>query len=408
MNLRITFTMLSLVLGTTLLAQINVSKLKNKVETAVSGDEKSDGGQVKKGGIDPATSPAAQTIRNYRNEISFASDAVKGQHYDAGDRLKKSKALLDKIKAEDPNWAEYDQDEALYLDLLKIYEKNNEGKIMQERVEKFNLAMHNIEREPWNGFGDVTVTAKKNYLELRAYYDNNPTVSRTYADNVFSKADNFYNVVLPQVRTESLKQQNEVLEKTTSYLSENRAKADYLENKVTGSFYVKDHIAQLQKGIQACDQGLAIYPNDAEYLSIKKTMETRIIDLEGYISSGQLAKDEEKRKIMDVDAIVLGTPAMKNTQLEEIVKRDLNTASYGTAKRVVILSSDWIIRRNEFGIILGKFLNVQVATDLNGTCYRVSGEIFCAYEGAGTYGKPNYYSESNTIMNCLNINKSAQ
>lgn len=403
-----TFLSFAILLATTstVSAQISVSKLKNKVEktveSATTGSE-DPAKKLNKNGADPASSPAAQTIRNYRNEISFASDAVKGKHFDAEDRLEKSKKLLDKIKQEDPNWVDYDKDEALYLELLQLHQKNNEGAIMQKRVENFSYWTNKIEREPWMGFGDVAVISKKNYTELQTYYAQHPEEAN-YANKVLATGDHFYNDIMPKVRAEALKKQNETLEKTQSFTKENRAKSDYLSKRVTGMFYVKEHIEQLRKSILDCDQALLYYPSDPEFSALKTTMTERISDLENYISSGQLAADEEKRKTMDVDAILMDKPGMKNEALNEVVKRDIE-ASYGVPQRIVIVSTDWTVRRNEYGIILDKFMNVEIACKGDGVCRLVYGQLVCAYEGAGKYGKAKYYTGNNTVMNCLNISK---
>lgn len=354
-------------------------------------------------------SPAAASIRNYRNALSFAKDAVEGKHDDAEERLEKLGKLLAKIKQEDPNWAEYSQDEAAYADLQKKFEANNADALLQKRLERFQLAMHYGENESigsaLNYAEDLTVS---NYEDLKKSYAAQGKALTSYETKVFNKAETFYKEIFPTMKTDFLKAIDRGVEGTDAFASANRAKKDYLDHVSVSFLDPRGHIAKLDEHMKDCDRGLVMFPADQDIITKKADLGARKADLEKYISSGDLDKDIAKRKQMDIDEVLFSKVRMTDAGLDAIVKRDFDVESSGAIQRICLTSDDWYIRKNEYGLILNKTISVQVASKLDGKCYLVDGYILCEYEGGGKYGKPHYYYDGKREMNCNNVSKNSK
>jgi hypothetical protein len=353
-------------------------------------------------------SPAAQAIKDYRNALSFAKDAVNGKNSDAGSRLDKLVPMLAKIKEQDPKWSEYDKDEADYKALRTQYEKDQAGANMSSKLQDMYFAVLNVEREPWNGWGRVEVLVPDNYKEIKAYYDAHPQdASSDFTQKALAKCAEFQPTILPKVKAEELKDLDEVMEKASRHIKENRSKPTYLDNQSVHIFAdaPQGDVKTLEMSIKDCDVALRMLPGDADFTQRKSTILARIADLNTYVSSGEHAQMVAKRRQMDIDAERLGKPATTNAAHDAIVKRDFVTAEYGTIQRIVLLESDWSIIKNEFGLPLRKVLDVDVASKLEGKCYHVTGRLYCEYSGGGTYAAPKYYHDNKIEMNCANISK---
>lgn len=390
-------------------AQIGIPKLPKapKVPTISSGGGSSSGTSVTNlSKVD--LSPAAQAIKDYRNALSFAKDAVNGKNSDAGSRLDGLVTKLAKIKEQDPKWSEYDKDEADYKALRAQYEKDQAGANMSSKLQDMYFAVLNVEREPWNGWGRVDVLVPDYYKEVKAYYDAHPAdASSDFTKKALAKCAEFQPTILPKVKAEEIKDLDEVLAKTSTHIKENRAKATYLDNQSYGilEYSPQDHVKTLESTLKDCDVALRMMPADADFSQRKATMQARITDISAYVSSGEHAQMLAKRKQMDIDAVRLDKPAMTNAAHDAIVKRDHDAASFGAIQRIVLVDSDWSIVKNEFGLPLRKVIDVNLATKLEGKCYRVRGTLYSEYAGGGTYAAPKYYSDTKIEMNCANISK---
>jgi hypothetical protein len=411
-------------------AQINLNKLKEKAENATKKEKdkpkdkkteesKAQNTQVETKSTDTKTtdkkadapakaniesSPAAASIRKYRNALSFAKDAVEKPSDDAASRVDGLKPMLDKIKQEDPNWPEYEKDEAAYLDLKKKLDKSQEVSGMQNTVEQFQRAMWLIEGEPQVGFQNIDIIKKEHFEELKKYYEENPQQSSDYTKKVFTNADNFYATTVPGVKTNLIAQIDNVLKFNTNYIKETRSKNDYLKQLPTQYFDPKPDIEKMDACIKLCENVFLMLPHDAECMNRKKLCEERKTDLESYVNSGQYDKDLATKKQMDIDERVLEDGGMKDAQVMDLVKREMPGMSNGTVQRIVIVSPDWNISRNDFGIILSKGVPVQAAITSEGKCYVAFGYATRDYDGAN-YGKPYFSYQGKAEMNCNNVNK---
>lgn len=393
----------------TLSAQIGIPKIPKapKVPTISGGSGSSSGTNVTNvSKVD--LSPAATAIKDYRNALSFAKDAVNGKNSDAGSRLDGLVVKLAKIKEQDPKWSEYDKDEADYKALRAQYEQDQVHAKMDDRLQGLYFAILTVEKEPWNARSRAEALAPENFQAIKAHYDAHPEHLDTEFDKkALQKCDNYKTELLPKIKVEELASADKILEKAASHIKENRAKPTYLDNQSVNIFSdaPQSDIKELERGVKECDISLRMLPGDADLTQRKSTMQARITDLNTYINSGEHAQMIAKRKQMDIDEVRLGKAATTNAAHDAVVKRDFNAAEFGAIQRIVLLESDWRIVKNEFGLPLRKVLDVDVATKLEGKCYRVPGRLYCEYAGGGTYAAPKYYGEYKTEMNCGNISK---
>lgn len=354
-------------------------------------------------------SPAATAIKDYRNALSFAKDAVNGKHSDAGSRLDALVGKLAKIKEQDPKWSEYDKDEADYKALRAQYDKDQEGAKWDSRLQSMYYAVQSVEREPWNGWGNVSALEPSNYKEIKAYYDSHPEQATTaFTKGALAKCAEFQPTILPKIKAEELKDIDEVMSKTADHIKANRVKADYLNNKSVGYLESspKSDVKTLESNLGDFDVAFRMMPGDADFTQRKADIEARIADLNLYMSSGEHAQMVAKLKQMEIDKVQLFKPGMTNASYDAIVKRDLNATKYGTIQRIVLVSRDWEINKNEYGLIISKSIDVQVATKLDGKCYKVRGYIAADYAGGGTYStSPTFVTQDKEEMNCNNISK---
>lgn len=127
--------------------------------------------------------------------------------------------------------------------------------------------------------------------------------------------------------------------------------------------------------------------------------------LEEYISSGKFDAHVAKYRQEIIDAVRVGKSMMTNATYENMAKA--GAAKDGTVKRVTITNATWLVKKNDYGIPLYKYLPVDIAlTDKDGKCWLAYGQIRKAYEGGGVYGGEFFdYWNKQAEMNCANINK---
>lgn len=111
--------------------------------------------------------------------------------------------------------------------------------------------------------------------------------------------------------------------------------------------------------------------------------------------------DVRMPKALKTDAALAGT--MKKAFMAKYGNQDVTAV-----KRVVIINTDWTVRRNEFtGIILSRFIDAAVAYDrVDGTCRYEEVRFSQDSQGGGKYG-PIYWDGvgDNEEISCKNVNK---
>jgi hypothetical protein len=410
MKLKLLFTLVLLVSLSTSHAQFGLDKLKNKVKSSTSSGDTKDAAKENAAKLDksnPENSPAVKSIRKFRNDFSFAEDAINKKHPDADSRVANLEKVLAQIKTEDPGWVDYDKDEAEFKRLKAKYEKMNEGLVMNRRLEDARSCASSITRSPNKASDTVYAECvdKVKFEEVKAYYNSHPEELTDFRKGTLASMDNFYANDVPKIK-QSLLQKTEDYTKAVYYLKEARAKADYLKNKGWGSFNPEGDMNTIKEGIKFVDGTLLFLPGDKELSAVQKLLNDRKTDIEQYMASPEYKADIAKRKQMDIDEVLITKPEMNDPSLEAVVKRDFNTKTWGTIKRISLYDRGWIVIKNSLGLPLEKVINVEVGTSQEGKCYRVSGRLVSPYEGGGKYGKPNFIVHlSYTEMNCANMNK---
>lgn len=390
-------------------AQFGIDKLKNKVKEETKETKKDNSSDSKTTSIkkaDVESSPAAKSIRNYRNGLSFAKDAVAKGGNDAQSRVEELEKMLAKIKAEDPNWADYSKDEADYLALKQQFDKGDEKKSAYKKLEKMNMAIdfsdHKSVTELLNDAMTLNLTNKD---LVKKYYDNHPNEGTDYEKKILVKIDNYFSEKFPAVRTDLLKVFEGDIIKTEKFIKESRAKSTYLSNKDVSFYYPKGDINTIDIALSNIDKALIMFPEDNEFKAKKDFFVARKADLENYINSGDLKKDIEKRELMNIEERRISPAVNKSPDLIAVVKKEVAQLNYELL-RTSIVSNDWRIKKNSIDIPLSKSMDVEIAVKKDGKCYKVYGALKCTYEGGGKYTNPHYSTYGDLLeMNCNNVIK---
>jgi hypothetical protein len=125
--------------------------------------------------------------------------------------------------------------------------------------------------------------------------------------------------------------------------------------------------------------------------------------LDEYVKSGKYDANVAKFKQQIIDAVRVGTPKMSNPKYASMATAGVDK---GKVNRVVITSDIWIVKKNEWGLPLYKYLPVNIAVTIDGKCWLAYGQIRRQYEGGGQYAGESFdYWGIQDEMNCANINK---
>lgn len=140
-----------------------------------------------------------------------------------------------------------------------------------------------------------------------------------------------------------------------------------------------------------------------EINSVKADLSKEADMLEEYVSSGKYDIYAAKFKQELIDAVRLRPAAMNNSKYLGMIKKGVEK---GTVSKVNVVSSRWLVSRNDWGIPEYKYLSVDIAVTYNGKCYLAYGQIVKTYTGGGTYGSE-YFSDwgLQEEMNCGNVSK---
>lgn len=399
--------------STLVFGQISITKIKEKTKEKITEAEKpkessSSSSNTKSTPESKAAlnnSPAKQTIEKFRSELSFTRSAVKKDAYAAEDEMETLKKLLDKIKVEDPNWVEYDQDEKAYLEIKSSYDQQMDKMNRGNRLfDMYNWSTQ-LQKEPWR-YNQSTFSVEM----APAKYDN---LKRSFEGETLSESDkkkfavidDFYAQTIPQIKKIALDELNQKIAYLDFWRPASRTKPDYME-RFRVDVDVKTTYNDISALLKMFDYTESLIPNDAELGAVKKDLNQIKADIDSYVSSGQLEKDRETKKAMIIEARRLGKAMKVDPKMDAIVKRDMGT-KYGAIQKINILDKDWTVLKNDLDIPVKKGMDVEIAVKENGKCFIISGMLISVYEGGGKYGPVNfqvsYYSPAE--MNCANVNK---
>lgn len=398
MKARIILTGATLILGMSANAQISVGKIKAKA-TEVKSTTK----EVKTGAEEAKIdrSPAAESIRKLRFVNSSFKDVVERRDYTMKDKMKEMDQLIAKIRQDDPKWSELAEDEAAYNASKKLYD----DAVMIDGLE--NELRSFADNSKWINdkykYAEIAPRLeRKKYDDLKSRYAASGLKSENSEKHI-ATADAFYANKGNNVSSLLQADADKAMERARYHNAEGRKNPKYIEN-----FY-KDGapgaLGELKTALGKANALLLVLPGDADITAAKNMLEAEIKDIDTYITSPQYASDIEAKKQYGLDQILLDPAGRKDPQMDAIVKRDMEKEN-GQIVRINLVSRDYYVYKTKAGMPLSKLLDVQTVTKgADGKCYRNSGYLKCQYEGGGIYGKPTYYTESSTEMNCANANK---
>ncbi|MNJ90888.1 hypothetical protein D3C87_85280 [compost metagenome] len=416
----------TLTLAVILLATISTSQaqlkgalkdVKSKADKAVDAVPSSSGSSSstskEKPGLngEPAYNPENPTYRAYsitRDEISSAKTFlgkdqwdrnVEGRNGDVTRFLARAKENLEKLQ-NDPieskkpyvkNLAtSWDEVENTRKQKFEDYSLNKEYGDKLDQYHRFATSGWEISDkslEPsYTGYHNF----KKDFETKRPDY-----VKDSYVQKRFSDIDNYFNVevykVVPQLNAEVDKIIKAAHAKNAS------GDEDYLLN---AKFYVKDFeepLAQINYNKQY------LLEDKTEINAVQAKLEKEKAFLDEYVNSGKCDAHRAKFHQAMVDAVRLAPKKMTNAKYEGMA---LAGVEKGKATRAVITSDIWLVKKNEYGLPLYKYLPVDIALTLDGKCWRAYGQIRKSYEGGGQYGGEffNYWGIQDE-MNCANTMK---
>lgn len=234
------------------------------------------------------------------------------------------------------------------------------------------------------------------YAMKKDFETSRPDKFKTdYVQKRVAAVDNFFKVEVYKVVPELEAKVNSIIksihEKNSSgeesYLLNAKSYLKDFEEPIKQIAYNKKYLLEDKTGIDA--------------VQAKIDKEKAILD--EYVNSGKYDAHVAKFRQQIIDAVRMGTPKMTN---QKYVSMATAGVTKGTVKRAIITSDIWIVKKNDFGFPLYKYLPVNIAVTVDGKCWLAYGQIRKQYEGGGVYGGEYFdYWGLQDEMNCLNINK---
>lgn len=124
-----------------------------------------------------------------------------------------------------------------------------------------------------------------------------------------------------------------------------------------------------------------------------------------------ITKAWNARTEAEINAATFPAAAHKDAELEkkilEVVKQSGPAIDFDPAglKKLILDDKDWSIRKNEYGVILGKTIPVTLGFSKDGHCYYVSIQIQKDYAGGGAYQEAMYFNGFHTRWTELRCEK---
>jgi hypothetical protein len=234
------------------------------------------------------------------------------------------------------------------------------------------------------------------YAMKKDFESNRPDKFKSeYVQKRVSAVDNFFKVevykVVPELDKDVDKIINSIHAKNSSgeesYLLNAKSYLKDFEEPIAQITYNKKFLLEDKTGIDA--------------VQAKINKEKAILD--EYVKSGKYDAHVAKYRQQIIDAVRMGASKMSNPKY---VSMAIAGVTKGKASRAIITSDIWIVKKNEWGLPLYKYLPVNLAVTIDGKCWLAYGQIRKQYEGGGVYGGEYFdYWGAQDEMNCNNINK---
>jgi len=408
-------------------AQLNMGKLKEKATDKASGkvsdkiEDKLDG--KKSSPAEPAekpksqyaidqenmkNSPAHAEIFEYRSYVGITEDHLKFKQLMRVD----SSALayrLEQIKLKDPNWVDMARDQAAFDSIMAICKPYWDEERYRDQILWASRAASSLTDNSgkYNRLQPREQVTKVKFERLKANYMSLPAQS-DYSMSMLRDVDNFYATYVPKMIADVLKEKREKLALLEKHSKMMRTQPDYLtkmaanKNTPIEPESTVKHIAEMKEDLLKAE---LFAPGDTAVSGVLQHMDRLTADFSEYKSSGDYARD-----VVTVDDLILGSvrcPKGVNTNANyiAIVKRDLKEIK---ATRISITDKDWFIKKNEYGAIRYKYMQVYIVyTGTDGKCYIGAGYLYSDYAGGGKYLSP-YFSLQEVIyeeISCKNAMK---
>ena len=391
----------------------NIKGVKDKVSDKVTTDDKSGktGDVSDKAKGTPEYDPESPTYRAYsitRDEISSTRNVLKPENWDKNVEGKNDEAVRYIAKAKE-NLAKLQAD---IIESKKPYVKELEqdlSKVEAERKAKFDSYQADQEWDKkiesyykfaimgWDIQDKSLEPSYSGYYKMRKDFEvARPEKFKTeYVQKRVADVDNFFKVevykVVPELNSKVDKIIAEMHGKNSSgdedYLLNAKSYLKDFEDPIKQITYNKKYLLEDKSGI------------DAAQAKIDK--EKAILD--EYINSGKYEAHVAKFRQALIDAVKLGPKKMTNAKYESMATAGVDK---GKVVRVVITSDIWHVKKTDWGFPEYKYLDVDIAVNVDGKCWLAYGQIRKTYEGGGVYGDEffNYWGLQEE-MNCNNVNK---
>jgi hypothetical protein len=415
------FLTLAVILATTVSvshAQLKgaLKTVKDKSEKTVEGTSGSGSGSsdTKPAGKlngEPAYDPESPTYRAFsivRDEIKSTKNIlgpdhwdknVEGRNEDATRYLAKAKENLlklqnDPIESKKPYVkdlaASWDEVEATRKEKFGVYTMNKE---YSEKLDQY----HRFATSGWEISDKNLEASYTGYHNFKTEFETKRPdyVKNDYVQSRFKDIDNYFNVEVYKVVPELSAQVDAIISK--AHAKNSSGDEEYLLN---AKHYLKDFeepIAQIAYNKQY------LLENKTEINAVQAKLEKEKAFLDEYVNSGKCDAHRAKYHQAMVDAVRLSPKKMSNPKYEGMA---LAGVEKGKGTRAVITSDIWLVKKNEYGLPLYKYLPVEMAVTLDGKCWLAYGQIRKDYEGGGQYAGEYFdYWGVQDEMNCANTMK---
>lgn len=390
--------------------------VKDKSEKAVESTSGSGSGSssTKPAGSlngEPAYDPESPTYRAYsivRDEISSTKNIlgpdhwdknVEGRNEDATRYLAKAKENLvklqnDPIESKKPYVknlaASWDEVEATRKGKFEVYTLNKQ---YSEKLDQY----HRFATSGWEISDKSLEASYTGYHNFKAEFETKRPdyVKDDYVQRRFGDIDNYFNVEVYKVVPELNAQVDGIIKK--AHAKNSSGDEEYLLNAKS---YLKDFEEPI---VQIAYNKQYLLENKTEINAVQTKLEKEKAFLDEYVNSGKCDAHRAKYHQAMVDAVRLAPKKMSNAKYEGMA---LAGVEKGKATRAVITSDIWLVKKNEYGLLLYKYLPVDIAVTVDGKCWLAYGQIRKDYEGGGQYGGDyfNYWGLQDE-MNCANTMK---
>lgn len=324
---------------------------------------------------------------------------VEGRNEEALRNLVKIKTNLDKLKADaveskKPYVAKFEKEyEAIENQRKTKFESYQADVTYDNKIE----AYYKFATLGWEIQDKSLEPSYTGYYAMRKDFETSrpEKFKSEYVQKRVAAVDNFFKVevykVVPELDKEVSNIINSIHAKNSSgeesYLLNAKNYLKDFEEPIAQITYNKKFLLEDKSGIDA--------------VQAKVDKEKAILD--EYVKSGKYDAHVAKYRQQIIDAVRMGASKMSNPKY---VSMAIAGVTKGKASRAIITSDIWIVKKNDWGLPLYKYLPVNLAVTIDGKCWLAYGQIRKQYEGGGVYGGEYFdYWGAQDEMNCANINK---